>query len=762
MHPESALRSLLPPSLSQDLEPLEILGEGSHGLVLRVRQTALERTAVLKLLKASAGAEMPCLPARFQREARVLASLRHPHLPELLDHGLADGVPYLILQDARGLSLDRILAERGRLEVEEVRSLLAQTLDAVAHLHAHGWVHRDLKPANLLQREDGHWTLLDFGLVRTLEEEEKLTATGMILGTPAYMSPQASVGRTPAPGDDVYALGVVAYESLTGENPFDAGSVGLPEILRRQRELVPEPLQRRVPGIFDALADLVGLLLVKDVAARPEAREAVDLLLGKVGSGPTRAMAPPGEPVAATQVLSPTASVGPGERPPGAGPRRRAPLFLALLLLVGLGAFLAPGPSSRRDPQPVGETFLSGPPPREAPPPGLGLVEAVQESFRELPENVTRDPANWEEVLRLLPEMDHLERWIVESGGVPPGPVEERIRALGRDFSSLGYWNPVPGWLRLRPAAEGVRGGRELLEGTGLAEREFAGWSGTALEACQDLRRFREQMEEDFGLVARRETPDRPYPSVFRDALQSTALLSVAGRRGQFLGFFSLQWTLGELRRAELVDFFREGLVATGVAVRATARALVVGEEPGFPLAGLLENGVASLQVLQASPEILRSSDYWLEGAPRTGRVALFRLLHDGWRSEVLDVLERAPLLPREHWKGLALASLEDLDGVQFEGHRRIQRIMQVLLGRSVSKRFPDLYLEVLQDLRPRIRALPAYRQSQLLHWISHFHNLPEGVPDPVQEEAELYGPEVVADFARRQRETPRRGITRM
>ncbi len=262
----------VPEGLQAGYELGELLGSGAFGAAVRATQRSLHRPVVLKLL-ALDGVLDPQALVRFQAEARILARVEHPGVLPILDTGVEPGVAYLAYPDLGGVSLDRYLADRGRPTLAEVRGWLDGLLAGLAHIHGLGVVHRDLKPANLLRTPDGSLRLFDFGLARDLASASPLTGTGVLLGTPLYMSPELIRAEPAQPGDDLYALGVLAYEFLSGSNPFRARTVE--EILDRQLALRPEPLHRAVPEVPEAVSLLVQELLAKDRRRRPGNAEEV-------------------------------------------------------------------------------------------------------------------------------------------------------------------------------------------------------------------------------------------------------------------------------------------------------------------------------------------------------------------------------------------------------------------------------------------------------------------------------------------------------
>ncbi len=256
------------------------LGRGGMGVVYKAKQTGLNRVVALKMLLAGQFAD-PNLRARFLLEAESVAALEHPGIVKVYTvDQTADGHPYLAMEFVPGGTLaDRIKAN-GPLPATAATELLAKLADAVAHAHSRGVVHRDIKPLNVLLTAEGEPRLTDFGLAKVGRAEQNLSVTGQVLGTPAYMAPEQAAGKVREVGTaaDVYALGAVLYDVLTGRPPFsgDSQAVTLHKVINE------EPLRPRKhnPAIPHDLETICLKCLEKDPAKRyPTAQAlAADLL----------------------------------------------------------------------------------------------------------------------------------------------------------------------------------------------------------------------------------------------------------------------------------------------------------------------------------------------------------------------------------------------------------------------------------------------------------------------------------------------------
>ncbi len=199
---------------------LQPLGEGGMGAVYLAQHHHLQYYAVVKSLHP-AYAQNGVLRQRFYTEAQVMAQVSHPAIVRLYDFVIQDGVPYLIMEYVHGTPLDKVIASRGALPPEECYQILAPIWDALHYLHSLKIIHRDIKPSNIMVLPEGGAKLIDFGIAKTLDSDYKLTQTGMQVGTVLYMAPEQIQGVSVSPATDLYAMGLVVYESLFGHFPWD-------------------------------------------------------------------------------------------------------------------------------------------------------------------------------------------------------------------------------------------------------------------------------------------------------------------------------------------------------------------------------------------------------------------------------------------------------------------------------------------------------------------------------------------------------------
>ena len=292
---------------------VERMAAGGMGEVWRGEDTVLRRTCAVKILRREY-ADDPTFLARFRNEARHTAGLTHAGIAAVYDFGEGDedcgGSPYLVMEHVPGEPLSALVSREGTLSPERTLDVIGQAALGLQAAHDAGVVHRDVKPGNIMVTPDGVVKLTDFGIARATNAVP-LTRTGAIMGTAYYISPEQASGRPVTPASDIYSLGIVAYECLTGRRPFDGDtpvSVALAQVSEE-----PPALPRDLP---EPVRELVMRMLTKDPEARPSGagefgREALALRAAVAGVAPARPT------LAVTAAYG--ADDGPDGSPPGAG-----------------------------------------------------------------------------------------------------------------------------------------------------------------------------------------------------------------------------------------------------------------------------------------------------------------------------------------------------------------------------------------------------------------------------------------------------------
>jgi len=263
------------------------LGRGGMGIVYRARDTRLKRTVAVKLLPPELAYRTE-IKSRFLREAEMAAQLSHPNIVPIYSVDEKDGLVYFIMACVDGDNLAKQMAARGPLPIDEVRRILREVSGALAFAHARKFIHRDIKPDNILiDKDDGRAIVTDFGIARAVQDgaETRLTATGIAIGTPAYMSPEQAAGDRETDGRaDLYALGTLGYQMLAGRLPFEANST--PALLVKQLSEKPLSIVERRPDTPPDLAGIIMRLLEKEPSARfATADELSAALDGRISSG---------------------------------------------------------------------------------------------------------------------------------------------------------------------------------------------------------------------------------------------------------------------------------------------------------------------------------------------------------------------------------------------------------------------------------------------------------------------------------------------
>ena len=329
-----SLRGGIPEVLGGRYRILERLGAGAAGTVYRAEHLATGQISAIKMLSRDAEHD-PSMSERFEREARTLAKLEHPGFVSMRDFGEEEGSFYLVMEYAAGGSLDRRLAESGPMPMLEGLRLVEDAARALAFAHVRGVVHRDLKPGNLLFTEQGDIKIADFGLVHIRDAAASLTGVGAVVGTVHYMAPEQIRGDTVDGRTDIYALGAILFEILTGRPPYQGATVYA--IQQQHLDAPPPSIRTCLPGAPMELEQLIARAMAKQPKARfPDAEAIVAALAdlrGRVASMAAQGRRPDPAPAPGTHATDsrvlPRSSAGsnsgagrsaidPASLPPGA------------------------------------------------------------------------------------------------------------------------------------------------------------------------------------------------------------------------------------------------------------------------------------------------------------------------------------------------------------------------------------------------------------------------------------------------------------
>jgi serine/threonine protein kinase len=326
------------------------LGFGGMSTVHLAMDLRLERQVAVKLL-AEHLADDPAFVSRFQREAQAAARLIHPNIVQVFDSGRDQGSDqyFIVMEYIEGQSCAEILRDDGWVEVPEGISIIEQACEGLDYAHRHGVVHRDVKPGNLLRSREGVVKLADFGIAKATEQSS-ITQVGSVLGTAAYLAPEQARGEEAGPSADLYALGVVTYQLISGRLPYEASS--LTELALKQQQEEPPTLDTLVAAVGPEMADAVAIALALDPRDRYKTANEMRRALhdGARGIAPQRPSG--GEPAThATTVLA-------GSRRGSRGTRRAAPATAPTAALP---------PRKPRQGTPRARAAATKPPPRARP-----------------------------------------------------------------------------------------------------------------------------------------------------------------------------------------------------------------------------------------------------------------------------------------------------------------------------------------------------------------------------------------------------------
>ncbi|HXE60680.1 MAG TPA: serine/threonine-protein kinase [Gemmatimonadaceae bacterium] len=304
---DAELHALVERALAANYELDRELGRGGMGIVYRAKDRRLKRMVAIKVLPPELAFRGE-IKSRFLREAETAAQLNHPNIVPIYSVDEREGLVFFVMACVDGDTLAKRLVERGPLSVEDARRILSEVADALEYAHARGVIHRDIKPDNILLGEDGRAMVTDFGIARAIQEgaDSRLTATGVAIGTPAYMSPEQAAGDREIDGrSDLYSLGIVGYQMLAGQLPFQASSTAA--MLMKHISERPASLDQVRSDVPPDLSAAIMALLEKEPSQRfPSAAAFEAAMAGDMSQMPERT----------AQVTSPQPAWGPPPQSP--------------------------------------------------------------------------------------------------------------------------------------------------------------------------------------------------------------------------------------------------------------------------------------------------------------------------------------------------------------------------------------------------------------------------------------------------------------
>jgi serine/threonine protein kinase len=275
---------LSPGSTFGGYEVESVVGLGGIGILYRARQVRLDRPVALKLVEPTVARD-PVIRERLRREARTVASLDHPNVVPLYEAGEEDGTVFIVTRWVEGTELGTLIHDGGPLEPERAARIAVQIADALEIAGEKGLVHRDIKPSNVIVTPEDHVYLTDFGLAKRAATDPGLTGADQMLGTVDYVAPEQIEGSEPDARSDMYSLGCVLYEMLSGEAPFAAQKGGMAKMWA-QVNAQPQPISDRRADVPAALEDLIQRAMSKRPDERPTAAQFRKGILRAVGEEP--------------------------------------------------------------------------------------------------------------------------------------------------------------------------------------------------------------------------------------------------------------------------------------------------------------------------------------------------------------------------------------------------------------------------------------------------------------------------------------------
>src|SRR5512145_824449 len=367
------------------------LGQGAMGVVYKATDPLIDRIVAIKTITLSlAQEERDEYEARFYQEAKAAGRLSHPNIVTIYDVGRSGDIAYIAMEFLQGRELRDIMNDDQLLPVDQAIDIVAQVASGLAYAHEHGIVHRDIKPSNIMVARDGHVKITDFGIARMASSAVR-TQTGMVLGSPKYMSPEQVMGKLADQRSDIFSLGVMLYEMLTGQAPFTGENVNA--IMYQTLNSIPQPPSTLNAAVPDMLNFIVAKALAKDLEHRYQNAKdfANDLRACRDTMPRTALQVPVSRPSGAASLAAATQLVvDEGEESDHAVTMRLSPSFDSFGATMRLAALTA----SQEDVEELSKTFKMARPSieeinRAAPQPQVFAKPSSAHVVRPLPESRT-------------------------------------------------------------------------------------------------------------------------------------------------------------------------------------------------------------------------------------------------------------------------------------------------------------------------------------------------------------------------------------
>lgn len=294
--------------LNNRYQILQPLGTGGMAQVYRARDLMLERFVALKVLRADYSANKD-FQIRFRQEAKAAANLSHPNIVTVHDFGFDQGQLFIVMEFVPGTNLKTMIENLGKFSIEEAIPLMVQACAGLGYAHRAGLVHCDVKPHNMLITPDRRLKVTDFGIARAIAGIHPEEQNDVVWGSPLYFAPEQAAGQAPSPASDVYSLGVVMYELLTGRPPFVARTAET--LARLHREMTPQPPSQLNPAITPELEQIILKVLSKEPAARYRTADQLGRVLMTFGQAQKSAAVSLTPPPPVTEPQAPTVAARP-------------------------------------------------------------------------------------------------------------------------------------------------------------------------------------------------------------------------------------------------------------------------------------------------------------------------------------------------------------------------------------------------------------------------------------------------------------------